>query len=115
MYLEFLVRKFKRRNCFVVLGFLSAVFAFLFYFIQVPSDCSGDNLMCSIKIIKTIFVMIARGLVCMSLTIMYVYFAEIFPTSVKSIGILIVYASGSFGYYIYCINLYFKDLWLVLM
>lgn len=28
---------------------------------------------------------------------MFVYFSEIFPTSVKAIGILITYASGSIG------------------
>lgn len=42
--------------------------------------------------------MIARGLVCISLTIMYVYFSELFPTSIKAIGILIVHAAGSLGF-----------------
>ena len=54
--------------------------------------------MCSIKILKTVFVMIARGLVCISLTIMYIYFSELFPTSIKAIGILFVHAAGSLGF-----------------
>jgi len=33
----------------------------------------------------------------MCLTMMYVYFNEFFPTSVKAIGSLIAFASGSAG------------------
>ncbi|EAR96397.2 MFS transporter (macronuclear) [Tetrahymena thermophila SB210] len=72
----------RRKNGFLMIA--SNIVFLLFFFVKLPSDCDG---FCSQKIAQTVLMGVARFLLGFQINIHQVYISELYPTSIRSIGI----------------------------
>ncbi|KAL4456192.1 hypothetical protein ABPG74_014153 [Tetrahymena malaccensis] len=72
----------RRKNGFLMIA--SNLVFLLFFFIKLPSDCDG---FCTQKIAQIALMGIARFLLGFQINIHQVYISELYPTSIRSIGI----------------------------
>eukprot|EP00331_Platyophrya_macrostoma_P012336 CAMPEP_0176425596 /NCGR_PEP_ID=MMETSP0127-20121128/11474_1 /TAXON_ID=938130 /ORGANISM="Platyophrya macrostoma, Strain WH" /LENGTH=544 /DNA_ID=CAMNT_0017806769 /DNA_START=14 /DNA_END=1648 /DNA_ORIENTATION=+ len=78
--------KLSRRVTFIASFALSGVFAFSFFFLNIPDECNSAEATCIQKTLQTVFISLIRFGISIPFALIYLYLNELFPTVVRSLG-----------------------------
>ncbi|KAL4456076.1 hypothetical protein ABPG74_014037 [Tetrahymena malaccensis] len=85
---------FKRKYICIISGMIFSIIMISFDFIQIPQDCSDG---CYQKTLQAVLVALARFFLTFEWGIAFIFFAEMFPTTVRTVGLGFASFVGEFG------------------
>ncbi|EAR96526.1 MFS transporter (macronuclear) [Tetrahymena thermophila SB210] len=85
---------FKRKYSCIISGLIFSCIMISFNFIQIPQDCSD---VCYEKTMQAILVALARFFLSFEWGIAFIYFTEMFPITVRTVGLGFASFVGEFG------------------
>ncbi|KAL4508271.1 hypothetical protein ABPG72_003575 [Tetrahymena utriculariae] len=93
---NYIILKFQRKKVTLIGLIVVAIMSFCQIFLNIPEDCA-DSGFCYQKVLQIIFAGVMRFSICIVQCINYVWFSELYPTTIRSLALGFISVVGAVG------------------
>ncbi|EAR99579.1 MFS transporter (macronuclear) [Tetrahymena thermophila SB210] len=93
---NYIILKFQRKRVTLIGLIAVAIMSFCYIFLKIPEDCAGSGF-CYQKVLQIIFAGIMRFSICIVQCMNFVWFSELYPTTIRSLALGFISVAGTVG------------------
>ncbi|KAL4457087.1 hypothetical protein ABPG74_014725 [Tetrahymena malaccensis] len=93
---NYIILKFQRKKVTLIGLVIVAIVSFCYIFLKIPEDCAGSGF-CYQKVLQIIFAGIMRFSICIVQCMNFVWFSELYPTTIRSLALGFISVAGTVG------------------
>ncbi|KAL4427073.1 hypothetical protein ABPG74_021180 [Tetrahymena malaccensis] len=93
---NYIILKFQRKKVTIIGLMVVTIISFCYIFLKIPEECAGQGF-CYQKILQIIFAGTMRFFICIVQCTNFVWFSELYPTTIRSLALGFISVAGTFG------------------